>query len=208
MPRRREQFTSRQRNYMQRSVDVTDVRQRFLIVCEGSKTEPNYFKKFRVPRVVIDVEGVGRNTLGIIDEAERHNNAGEYDQVWCVFDKDDYSIDQFENAIERAKNFGFHVAYSNQSFELWYLLHFEFLNSAINRQQYISKLETYMKRQYRKNDPSMYDLLRCNLDDAIRHSERLLRLYQPLHPGRDDPSTTVHSLVRVLLEQAKPLDRR
>jgi hypothetical protein len=208
MPHRRKQFSVRKRNYWQRSIDITEVRQRFLIVCEGSKTEPNYFKKFRVPHVVIDVEGVGRNTLGIIDEAEHYNNEGDYDQVWCVFDKDDYPIDQFENAIERAKSLGFHVAYSNQAFELWYLLHFEFLNSAINRQQYITKLETYIGQQYKKNDPAMYDKLRCNLDNAIKNSEKLLDTYRPPHPGRDDPSTTVHKLVKALIEQARPLDRR
>ncbi len=34
-----------------------------LIITEGEKTEPNYFKKFRVfPKEVVEVQGVGRNT--------------------------------------------------------------------------------------------------------------------------------------------------
>jgi len=31
------------------------VRQRFLIVCEGEKTEPGYFRSFQVPGVVVDI---------------------------------------------------------------------------------------------------------------------------------------------------------
>ena len=39
------------RSYMQRRVDELPIRQRFLIVCEGEKTEPNYFKK--IPRSTV-----------------------------------------------------------------------------------------------------------------------------------------------------------
>jgi hypothetical protein len=48
------QFAPRQRkkNYMNRAVNVIKVRQRFLIVCEGAKTEPQYFEQFHVPALV------------------------------------------------------------------------------------------------------------------------------------------------------------
>ncbi|MDL5046865.1 RloB domain-containing protein, partial [Oscillatoria amoena NRMC-F 0135] len=54
---------SSSRGYSPRKVDIKEVKQRFLIVCEGEKTEPNYFRSFRVPRnvVEIDVKGVGEN---------------------------------------------------------------------------------------------------------------------------------------------------
>ena len=54
---------------MDRAVDVVAVRQRFLIVCEGSKTEPQYFEQFRVPGLVVKVEGIGMNTLSLVDKA-------------------------------------------------------------------------------------------------------------------------------------------
>jgi len=44
------------RGYSPRKVNTRDVKSRFLIVCEGEKTEPNYFKSFRVPKKVIDVQ--------------------------------------------------------------------------------------------------------------------------------------------------------
>ncbi len=49
----RPQFTKRKRNYMDRAVDVAEIRQRFLIVCEGKKTEPQYFEQFRFLGLVI-----------------------------------------------------------------------------------------------------------------------------------------------------------
>ena len=40
----------------------------FLIVCEGGKTEPNYFKAFRLSSVSVRVEGLGMNTLSLVRE--------------------------------------------------------------------------------------------------------------------------------------------
>ncbi|GAP18978.1 RloB family protein [Levilinea saccharolytica] len=199
------QFTPRKRAYMQRRLDQFDVRQRFLIVCEGTRTEPQYFERFRVPGLVVRVEGVGMNTLRLVDEAINCCDEGDYDQVWCVFDKDDFPIENFENAIQRARERNMHVAYSNQAFELWYVLHFEYLNSAIDRKAYMEKLTQYLGFKYKKNDPDIYQVLQCKMDTAIRNAERLMQEYRPSRPGRDDPSTTVYQLVIALREQAKPL---
>jgi len=58
------------------------------------------------------------NTLSLVNKALELRKEGEYDQVWCVFDKEDFPIDQFENIIHRANENGMQVAYSNQAFEL------------------------------------------------------------------------------------------
>ena len=80
---------------------------RFLIVCEGVKTEPNYFKKFpEKPEVFdrIDIYGTGYNTISLVNEAIRLKTEAQkkrepYIEVWCVFDKDDFSVDQFMATI-------------------------------------------------------------------------------------------------------------
>jgi hypothetical protein len=41
-----------------------------LIVCEGEKTEPNYFRAFRVTS---DIYGEGLETMRLVEEAERIN---------------------------------------------------------------------------------------------------------------------------------------
>jgi hypothetical protein len=192
---------------MDRRVDELNPRQRFLIVCEGEKTEPQYFERFRVPHLIVDVKGVGMNTLSLVEKAIELSRMDNYDQVWCVFDKDDFPPDNFENAIQKARDARIKVAYSNQAFELWYLLHFEYLQTAIDRSAYIRKLSDHdhLGFTYKKNDPAIYEHLQCKMDVAIRNAERLNKQYDSKHPAKNDPSTTVFLLVKELQKQAKPL---
>jgi len=120
---KREQNSCR---YSPRKVNTRKVRQRFLIVCEGEKTEPNYFNSFRVPKDVIQIEvkGVGENPSKLVESAKDLKKQEDYDQVWCVFDRDNWLPQDFNNAIQNAENQNFNVAYSNEAFELWYVLHF------------------------------------------------------------------------------------
>lgn len=188
----------RGRVFPSRKVGGRPVRSVFLIVCEGEKTEPNYFQSFPVPKSVREVHGVGANTLSLVQEAERLNAQGQYDQVWCVFDRDDFPPLNFNAALRRAAHLGFHVAYSNQAFELWYLLHFHFYNSAVERHQYIEKLDKLLGHPYKKNSLTTYDELLGKQAHAIRYAKRLLENYEPSRPEQDDPSTTVHLLVEEL----------
>lgn len=86
---------------------------RFLIVCEGEKTEPNYFEKFkskinavRKNSVAIEIKGVGKNTLSLVEDTIRLKNRAnpDYTQVWCVFDRDSFPTGNFDNAIIKAEN--------------------------------------------------------------------------------------------------------
>lgn len=90
--------------YSRRVVGTRDLVQRFLIVCEGEKTEPNYFRKFRVPgKVEPYVQGIGHVTLSLVKKATELQKQDEYDQVWCVFDRDDCPAQDFNEAIELAR---------------------------------------------------------------------------------------------------------
>ena len=65
---RKKEWYLRSRKSEVRRLDALAERERVLIVCEGEKTEPNYFKaiKAELPRHVVEVElhGEGDNTLG------------------------------------------------------------------------------------------------------------------------------------------------
>ena len=82
---------------LKRRKDFKPTRKNFLIVCEGEKTEPNYFSHFRVPKIVCDVVGIGANTESLVKKAiELKNNATiSYDNVWCVFDRDSFPAQNF-----------------------------------------------------------------------------------------------------------------
>jgi hypothetical protein len=181
---------------------------RFLIVCEGEKTEPNYFKKFPDnPEVYdrIDIRGIGYNTVSLIKEAvrlkaEAQKRKEPYIEVWCVFDKDDFSTNQFVNAIILAGKNQIKCAYSIEAFELWYMLHFNFFDAALSRDQYKGKLTEALGKSYKKNDEEMYKVLQKRQETAIQNARRLyIRQYdRPL--GEQNPVTTVFRLVERLLQ--------
>lgn len=54
----------------------------FLIVCEGEKTEPNYFRSFPVDTKVIklDIKGEGKNTKSLVKKAIEWKNKDEYNE--------------------------------------------------------------------------------------------------------------------------------
>jgi hypothetical protein len=196
MPKKKENS----RGYHERKVNTREVKQRFLIVCEGEKTEPNYFRSFRVPKNVaeINVQGLGENLSKLVESAKELNKQDDYDQVWCVFDRNSWTIEDFNNAIKNADAQEFKVAYSNEAFELWYVLHFEFLNTAIPRSDYLRKLTSLFGRTYQKNSERIYDDLLDKQSIAIRNAENLLKQYDPHIPAKHNPSTTVHLLVQEL----------
>ena len=181
-----------------RAVDTRPLRLRFLIACEGRKTEPNYFRRFDVNANVIELilEGLGDNTLSLVQQTCDRMRQEDYDQVWCVFDRDSFSGGRFNDALELAEQRGIQVAYSNQAFELWYLLHFHYHDVATSRHDYGPMLTERMGSSYRKNSQELYDLLVERQPEAILNAQRLLDFYAPDHnPERDNPCTTVHVLV-------------
>jgi hypothetical protein len=136
--------SNRIRRRSRRITGVRDVRQRFLTVCEGSQTEPNYFRAFQVPGCVVQVTGTTQRGVGLIKEAIRRRNDDEYDQVWCVFDRDHLQSQQILDAFQLANQNNIQIAFSNQAFELWYLLHFNYHHTAIPRQDYCTRLQRYL----------------------------------------------------------------
>ncbi|MBR4791406.1 MAG: RloB domain-containing protein [Treponema sp.] len=179
---------------------------KILIVCEGKKTEPLYFKSFpEKPDVFdsLDVEGVGNNTIFVVkkaielrDKALKEGNP--YIETWAVFDKDDFSQKDFEFAISTAVENKIHVAYSIECFELWYLLHFNYYDTAINRSDYYDKLSILLKQKYEKNNENMYSLLKTRIDTAIKNASKL-HVRQMLFPlDEQNPITLVYELVQKL----------
>ncbi|NJN68204.1 MAG: RloB domain-containing protein [Chloroflexaceae bacterium] len=189
---------------LRRKVATREVRQRFLVVCEGERTEPAYFEAFQVPGLVVRVEGVGVSNLRLIEEARHKQARDDYDQVWCVFDRDDCEVDHIHRAIEQAQLLGYGIAFSNQAFELWYLLHFHYQWTAMSRSDYCERLSKCLGDEYQKNRPGIYLQLESRQEAALRNAQRLYEQYDPWEPASSDPSTTVHWLVEELNKHRRP----
>ena len=85
-----------------RQENVRELHVRFLIVCEGKKTEPLYFEALITNHTStvreVTIEGEGRATVALVErteeirkDLERKNNMS-FDRVWVVFDKDDFDL--------------------------------------------------------------------------------------------------------------------
>lgn len=182
-----------------------DPKKRVLLVCEGKKTEPNYFKSLKkdlkLTSVNIEIAGAKGKALELVRYAIGRR-VDEFDVIWCVFDKDDCTEDQFREALKLAKTNKLSVAYSNESFELWLILHFTSSVRGVKRKDYGNKLTSLLGKSYNKNKDYYFDVL-SKQDTAIKNAEILLRQYPKPNPFEDTPSTTVVNLVKELKELAK-----
>ena len=197
-----------------------------LIVCEDQNTEPYYFKKIRetFPKETIyQIEiGTGLKPLGIVKKAveERNNLAKkikkEVDEVWVVFDKDDEgnndtTLKSFNDAWGLANKEKICIAFSNEVFEIWLLLHLIEISyeTALPRaevyrllEHHIQKSKKYASFEYKHGDSSVVDVVMeiGNEDDAIARATKLKEDHRTKKPIEANPSTSVHELVRHLRE--------
>jgi hypothetical protein len=202
--------------------DVKSKRRFFLIVCEGEETEPNYFESLKddLPKGVLDVcdvkiKGTGNNTASLVRKAMNLRKKWEtelnkpIDKLWIVFDKDSFSDQSFNSAIQTclANNPDVDCAWTNEAFELWYLLHFHYYNTGISRKQYQTLIEENFKKKglndytYKKNSVEMYSLLKtyASRESAIRNAMNLVKIYTgQQNYSSQNPCTMVHKLVAEL----------
>jgi len=206
-------------DYLRRQTKTRETRKKFLIICEGEKTEVNYFKAFTVPKKIeVRVKGEGKNSLSLVEKAikmiDNLKKDDSFDQIWCVFDKDNCSKEQFNQAEGLAKQKNIKIAYSNEAFEIWFILHFQYLDIATSRSKYPKILTTQMKKygllneqeKYEKNREDMYEKLKPYQTTAITNAAKLIqdRDEAKKHPFDANPSTTVHELVQELNINSRP----
>lgn len=195
----------------------------FLIVCEGEKTEPNYFKSFpkKVGKIVYDIEydGGGISTLKVVEKAIelKNNSKQKFDRVWAVFDRDSFKQTSFNSAILKAKAHNIECAWSNEAFELWYLLHFHNRITAMKRNEYQKSIEDAINDKlkskkkpfkYKKNAPDMYSLLDKygNQELAIKWAKDLDSRINGENFASYNPNTLVYKLIEELTGKSKELN--
>lgn len=189
----------------------------YLIVCEGKKTEPNYFNGLKkkinekygnkvdvlIPN--IDIKGTGMNTTSLVKYTQKTvNHANKvYGQVWVVFDKDDYNDEQFNSAID---NCNYNVAWSNPNFELWLLAHFKKVNRYVSKDVVLQELSKEFQKKslgdYNKNDTNIFDKVTSEgkLHTAIKNCEYMEELNKDGQDSQRNPMTRIYKIVDGLKE--------
>ncbi len=174
-------------------------RTRALVVTEGRVTEPRYFsnlaRHLRATGTVVrpaDFQGAGSDPVNVVEAAlAKVERAGNFDEVWCVFDVDEHA--RLGEAIDLAKSHGFRVAVSNPCFEIWLIWHIKDWTKHCSSQE--------LKRHARSVEATDDDLLRrfpylC-YPDALKRSER------SGVPVPDNPGSRVCEVVAMMSGQAK-----
>lgn len=193
----------------------------FLIVTEGECTEPLYFKGIRkqiqetvggrvdvIEQPLIEIQGEGCATCKLIEATDQIIKDAKviYQNVWIVFDKDDFQ--DFDQAIQEGIAKGYNIAWSNQSFEYWLYLHFNYNDSALHRHEWNTKLDELFKQynlgdgHYHKNYEDIFEMVNLydGVNTAIKNAKRRMAAFEKggYKPSQYDPGTMVYKLVEEL----------
>jgi hypothetical protein len=192
---------------------------RYLIVCEGKATEPNYLNELRrslkLPKERVQIlHGDCTDPIGIVEYAYNLFEQGNphlkiekhyYDKIFVAFDRDQH--DSYDQAITQSKKYhktlsqrktdkgkaSFEAITSNPSFELWLLLHFQEVNAPMTRQDVLQRLRQIDGwNDYDKGKTEAYLKSSANLDAAQQRANRLLE------QTSDNPKTNFGILVRTI----------
>jgi hypothetical protein len=202
------------RERLQRKSPSRSPYDKVLIVCEGQKTEPNYFQEivewYKLNTANVTVDGsCDSSPKSVFERAfelwEEENKIGNpYDRVYCVMDKD--SHETYDQTLRRIssktpKN-TFYAAQSIPCFEYWLLLHFRYTtkpyaakgNSSIGNE--VEKDLKSVMPEYEKGSQNIFSSLYDKLEFAKKNAARVLQY--ALDNQTDNPSTHVHKLVEYL----------
>ena len=129
------------------------------------------------------------------------------DQVWCIFDVDDFyknDKDGFLKAIDSAKKNDIKIAYVNECFELWILLHFEIPTFPIKRGNDLKKrIQKIFKKRglgsFKKNQ-KVFQILLPFQSEAVKNAKKILPHYEKINwkyflSKNGNPSTSIHFLI-------------
>lgn len=191
-------------------------RQRFILICEGEKTEIAYFNalkaQYRGAQISIEYVAPAGAPITIRDKVkermvelrheQRRNPSAKADTVWAVFDRDEHH--KVTEAIEGCEGCGAQVAYSNPCFEVWLILHHDDYHAADDHHQ--------VQKRYQKLDPA-YDpsgsktpdcaMLMDHVEKAEQFGEKQCKRREEEGTPFGRPSTTVYNLTRAIRTAAE-----
>lgn len=194
------------------AVNRKEIEKSYLIVCEG-QTEELYFNSFPVQTATVVAKGIGMSKYNLIEKARRLAKEADYDEVWCVFDLDftpttNGQIEDFNKAVYADNGKKFRCAYSNDAFELWIYLHYNYIETLQLRGFYYEQLSQYWSMNYEREgkaqafSKTVFHRLKTDENasqlNAINRAKQLFDIHKNNAPHLQNPITTVFELVEKL----------
>ena len=209
---RNDNFRARPANALRRKKPTRPPYDRILVVCEGKKTEPNYFEEIRIEarispiHVCVLPSGFGAQPSRVVEFAvSKFEETKGFEKVFAVFDRDDHPC--CANAVRRAELLDrklendenekvvFKAIVSVPSFELWLLLHYVDIQAYHHRDEVLRRLRVHIPN-YEKGNNGLYTQTQGMLVVATSRAERLRARFSRF-PG-EEPYTDVDELVGML----------
>lgn len=193
---------------------------RILIVSEGSKTEPNYFREIRAvhrlqtANVEVQPSELGTEPIQVVQYAKSLFEKGDrykqiqpraFEQVYAVFDRDDHRT--YFEALKLAESIDgklrndnkqqvkFKAIASVPSFELWLLLHYEDIQAPIHRDEVMRRLKQHIP-SYEKGAGGAFAITRDRLVTARQRAQALAAKFSAYNDP--EPYTAISDLVTLL----------
>lgn len=211
----------------------------FIIFCEDQHHEPLYFKSFEQQKSGIKINAIPNvksKKLNLNNTIEICKNDGliafldgKYsvlpevvEQLWCVYDRDMESTDwnaipahnhiDFDTAISTANNIGLNVAWSNDVFEMWILLHFETIPTEnILHRNYVYDRLTYIFKNNVQADQDLAALIALptfNYKDNMKRRDRFITQVIPLLHSLTNQAIANANILEATFTSVIPYHRR
>jgi len=207
----------------------------FLIVTEGTVTEPVYFdlllRDLHLSAVSIKVQpGDGTDPKRVVLTAEREANEqrrkarkgllgihepAKFDHVWAVVDTDVAVRNRIWNDVKQlAIARKVKLAHSTPCFEFWLLLHFGFTTRAdlVDGAAAKRAVKDALSRDYPTNKETAKQAITTffpKWPEAVGHAEKVRRHHESARtPEPANPSTEADRLVRALNDSAPEHSRK
>ena len=155
-----------------------------------------------------------KSTQDILNEIDEYKiSTIPYGKIFVVFDKDSFSNESFNKAIEMCERNGYIPLWSNQAIEYWFLLYFNYIDTGMDRKSYESKLNEYFKAKgskyrYRKNDEKIFHRLTKygSLEQARKYAKNIHLNHIKDAPSDSESCTTVYSFFDEVDKRLKELE--
>ena len=199
---------------------------RHLVYAEGTKTEPLYVEdlktliseKLNVDKRDIELISVpmtkSKHTCDLVEYAKqdainRKHKGETINYVWIFYDKDSY--EDFDKAYRDIKELdncysggiSWIPCWSNECFEVWVYHYFEKLTTPLPREDYIKKINAFLKRnkckeKYSKNRTDLHHFLANNGGDI----NKAIKWMKEVDDGSDikpNPSSGIYQFAEYIM---------
>lgn len=215
----------RQQKQLERKKGRRASHDRILIVSEGSKTEPNYFREIRAAyrlhtaNIEVRPSALGTTPIQVVqyardlfEQGDRHKNiqSRAFEKVYAVFDRDDHAT--YFDALRLAESLAgtlkndakkfvdFEAVASVPSFELWLLLHYQDIQAPLHRDEVMGRLKIHIPA-YDKGARGTFETTRELLAIAAERAQALGGRFNAY--TAPEPYTAVDKLVSLLTTLGK-----